>query len=500
MKRKIPTVMVSQHPDNVSKPSWHTEAYIRDHDEIRECFYAFSQLGVSEYNWDWEGKFVDESIFERLISTYPSFFNKNQLGRDKFLTFRLPDYRVQTEFRFGRALAGIVSAAGLAKELKLHSPPIFEAVFPQTQSEQELVSVQEAFSELANLKHPFHKSNGIKTINVIPLFEDVNKIIDSSLILERYIRLYKNKFGVVPSYIRPYLAKSDSALSSGLIASVLAIKVALSRYFKFTKRTGVDTFPIIGAGSLPFRGGFTPYSVKEFMDEYRGVRTMLVQSAFQYDFPKKDVIKALKEVDENLHKIASLVISDKDETKIKNTIQNLEPFYQKTVKKIGLFVYDIAIHMPARRERLKHTGLLKYPREMQGVKIPRAINFTASLYSIGVPPEFIGTGRGLREAKKNGTLRIIEKFYLNLHNDLQRAGHYLNKKVLAILSRKSQGWREIQQDVEIVEDYLGEELRPETPQEKAHLIFTESIYDGYTKGIGLTDLIEEAAVFRRSLG
>lgn len=492
--------MVSQHPDNANKPSWHTGAYIRDHDEVKECFFAFSKLDVSEYKWDWEGKFVDESVFERLISENPSFFHKNQLGKDKFLTFRLPDHKVHTEFRLGRALMGIISAAGLAQEIGLHSPPIFEAILPMTQSAEELISVQEAFFELTSLRNPLYKNSVIKKINIIPLFEDVSKIIDSSIILEEYIYLHKNKFGISPSYIRPYLARSDSALNSGLVPSVLAIKIALSRYSKFTKDTGVEAFPIIGAGSLPFRGGSTPYSVTQFMKEYSGIRTMLVQSAFQYDFPQKDVLRAIEKIDKTLYKGKALIISSEDEKNIKRAISDFEPFYQKTVKKIGPVIYNIAMYMPARRERLRHTGLLKYPRFIQGVKIPRAINFTASLYSIGVPPEFIGVGRGLREAKKNGNLPIVEKFYFNFHSDLKRAGCYLNKNVLSCLSKKSQGWREIQEDVKIIEDYLDQKLEPETPQEKAHFVFSESIYEKFAKGIEMTDLIEEAGILRKSLG
>jgi phosphoenolpyruvate carboxylase len=500
MIRKIPTVMVSQHPDNASKPSWHTDAYIRDHDEVKECYYAFSKLGVSEYKWDWEGKFVDESVFERLISEYPTFFHKNQLGRDKFLTFRLPDYRVNTEFRLGRALMGILSAAGLAEEIGFFSPPIFEAILSMTQSAEEMIGIQEAFLELASLKNPLYKNSFMKNINIIPLFEDINRIMDSATILEKYIHLHKSKFGAFPSYMRPYLARSDSALSSGLVPSVLAIKLALSKYAKFSKDTGVKTFPIIGAGSLPFRGGSTPYSVKQFIKEYSGIKTMLVQSAFQYDFPEKDVLSAIKAIEKALPKSKALIVSSADERKIRRVINDFEPFYQKTVKKIGPTVYSIAIYMPARRERLKHTGLLKYPRMVQGVKVPRAINFTASLYSIGIPPEFIGVGRGIRSAKKNGNLSIVEKTYFNFHNDLEKAGGYLNKKVLSVLSKKSQGWKEIQEDVRIIEGYLGKKFEPKTPEEKAHQVFSESIYERFTQGIEMTDLIEEAAVLRRSLG
>lgn len=499
--RKVPSVMVSQHPDNANKPFWHTDAYIRDHDEVKECYLAFSTLGVSEYKWDWEGKFVDESVFERLISEYPSFFHKNQLGKDKFLTFRLPDFRVNTEFRFGRALMGIISAAGLAHEIGFHSPPIFEVILPMTTNAEEMIAVQEAFKELSNLQHPLNtKSNSIKHIEIIPLFEDVRKIIESSEILEDYLQLHERVFNFKPSHIRPYFARSDSALSSGLVSSVLAIKIALSRYARFSDKNRVKLLPIIGAGSLPFRGGSTPYTYPKFLKEYSGIRTMLVQSAYQYDFPRKDVLKSIEKINRILPKTAPLLIDSKEERKIEKIVFEFEPFYKQTVKRIGQMVYNIAIYMPPRRERLRHTGLLKYPRVIEGVKIPRAINFTASLYSIGIPPEFIGIGRALKEASKNKSLGTIEKYYFGLKEDLTMAGRFLNKKVLSSLTKKSSVWSGIQEDVLLVEKYLKEEVGPISPEEKAHQVFTESIYDRFSKGIEMTDLIEEAAVLRRSLG
>jgi len=227
---------------------------------------------------------------------------------------------------------------------------------------------------------------------------------------------------------------------------------------------------------------------------------MLVQSAFQYDFPQKDVLAAIKKIDKLIYKGKPLNISTKEEEDIKKVISDFEPFYKNTVKKIGNTIYSIAMHMPARRERLKHTGLLKYPRLVQGVKVPRAINFTASLYSIGVPPEFIGVGRGLREVRKNKRLATINKFYLNFHKDLNKAGGYLNKDILSFLSKRSKGWKEIQEDVKIIEDYLGKKFEPKTAHEKAHLIFSEEIYNRFIKRIEMTDLIEEAAVLRKSLG
>src|SRR5664279_3842876 len=98
MKRKIPVTMASQHPDHASVPYWHDSAFITVQNEHKETYLAFSDLGIEEYKWDWEGKLVDESVMERLLGEYYEFFKKNPIGKEIFLTFRLPNPKAETEF------------------------------------------------------------------------------------------------------------------------------------------------------------------------------------------------------------------------------------------------------------------------------------------------------------------------------------------------------------------------------------------------------------------
>ena len=121
MTRKIPATIASQHPDHAHKPYWYKEAFITTNNETEETFRAFSELGIDEYKWDWEGKFVDEGVIERLFSQHYDYFKQQQLGIDKFLTFRLPNPKGETEVRLGRAFMGILSAAVLAKKIGLHT-------------------------------------------------------------------------------------------------------------------------------------------------------------------------------------------------------------------------------------------------------------------------------------------------------------------------------------------------------------------------------------------
>jgi phosphoenolpyruvate carboxylase len=502
--RKIPATMVSQHPDNARAPYWHPNPFITTGSETEECFLSFSDLGASEYKWDWEGKLVDESVIERLYSVYYDFFKEHPIGQDKFLTFRLPNPTVETEFRLGRAFMVIASAAAMAKHFGFSNQPLFEAILPMTTSAEEMLSIQEAYDQMSALSHPLYKMKLVKgqPFEMIPLFEDVSVIVDSANILEKYLKMYKKSFGKLPKYIRPYIARSDPALNSGVIPTLLAIKIALSNYAQFAKKFKLPLFPIIGSASLPFRGGLTPFTVKSFVNEYQGVRTALLQSAFRYDYEKEDVIKAIKQLETLLPKSKARIISANDQKKLMDIVTNAEGFYQQTIEGVADTVNTIAKYLPKRRERVQHTGLFGYSRGVGGVKLPRAIGFTGALYSIGVPPEFMGSGRALEFIHKNGYLKLFEKTFLNYKSDFKRAGKYLNKKNLQSLAKTSAEWQQLWEDVQLVEKYLGS-LGPETVEEKKHFKSTSQIYlqlKTKTLSAKTTQLIEKAALLRKSMG
>lgn len=500
--RKIPATMVSQHPDHARRPYWHNQEFISTQEEAKECFLSFSDLKVSEYKWDWEGKLVDESVVERLLGEHLLFFKKHPLGQEKFLTFRLPNPKVETEFRLGRAFMGLLSAAGLARQIGFEHPPIFEVILPMTETAQEIIAIQEAFQEIASLKHPLYnfEKEMMKHIEVIPLFEQVETIMNSHRLLFEYLELHRQRFGHSPGYLRPYLARSDPALNSGLVPTVLAVKIALSYYRDFEKTTGIRLFPIIGSGSLPFRGGLTPEKTEEFLQEYRGIKTALLQGAFRYDYTKTKVINAIDFLEKNLPKGEASQINSIEEKRLKKVIAVFTPLYRRTVEEIAPLVNQIARHLPRRRERVQHIGLFGYSRGVGRVKLPRAIGFTASLYSLGVPPEIIGAGRGIKQAKKTGELELLEKYYLHLRTDLRRAGRFVNREKIIKLSRRSAVWSAILEDVVEVEKYLGEELSPLTREEKEHLLLTEMISEKLERKVSPTELINRTAILRKSLG
>lgn len=493
--------MATQHPDHAGKPFWHTQSFISTQHEAKEAYISFAELGIIEYKWDWEGKLVDESVLERFFSEYNSFFHKNPLGQERFLTFRLPNPKVETEFRLGRAFMNLASAASVAKHFGFPTPPLFEVILPMTETPEEILDIQAAYQEMHGLKHPLYRLEQILTnLRVIPLFEQAQVIVNSDKILQEYLILLEKRSMRKPPYLRPYIARSDPALNSGLVPTVLAVKIALSRYKTLEDNQEILLYPIIGAAALPFRGGISPLTVKKFADEYKGIRTTTIQSAFRYDFEKSDVIRSIAKLEEILPIHKSVSIPKRDEEQLLKLMEIFEKKYKEVIEGIAPLINKIALYLPARRERVQHTGLFGYSRGVGKIRLPRAIAFTGALYSVGVPPELIGTGRGLSQAKKLGKLDLILKYYKYLKTDLEQAGKYLNKDNLAILAKKSKYWKTIQEDVTAIEKILGISLGPVTEEEKAHKYFTDRIYKLYCINEIMTDVISEAALIRKSLG
>lgn len=490
--------MATQHPDHAAKPYWHSESFISTQYESHEAFLAYSELGIEEYKWDWEGKLVDESILERWFSNHFDFFKKNPLGIDTFLTFRLPNPKVETEFRIGRALMNLASAASEAKHFNLPSPPLFEVILPMTTTAEEMLSIQIAYQQMHKLTHSLYRLEGLLTNpRIIPLFEDVPTIIDSDKILEKYLKLYHKEFKKYPPYMRPYVARSDPALNFGIVPTVLAIKIALSRYNKLSKKINIPLYPIIGAATLPFRGGLNPTSVEKFISEYQGIKTTTIQSAFRYDFEKAVVKKAVSKLNKLLPKNTAQQVLEEDEKAIIKLITDFETSYKEVIEKVGQIINSIAKYLPKRRERVQHTGLYGYSRGVGKIKLPRAIGFTAAFYSLGIPPELIGTGRGL---KKTNQLNLIKKYYKFIKEDLEEAGRYLNKKNLESLAKEEEVWEKVIEDVKNIEEIFNISLGPKTKKEKDHQKLTAKILNSLKDLQNPQKEILKAALIRKSLG
>lgn len=502
INRLIPATMATQHPDNASAPYWESDGdgYISAYEEVRECYSAFKDLNCQEFMWDWEGKYVDEAVVDRLFQTYFEYFKKNELGKDIFLTFRIPNIWQEKGFSLARSMMAILTAENLARDINFHSPPLFEVILPMVDAAEKIVYIEKTFSKLAKFKcQVFGESCRFNYLNVLPLIEQVDDLLDARKILDRYLHLHKKEYGRLPDYWRLHIARSDPALNSGLVAAVLATKAALSEYYRFGRDHKIQIFPAIGVGTLPFRGGLSPERIDDFIAEYAGVKTVYIQSAFRYDFPLKTVKKAINRLNAVLPKTEIKKIYNQRELgEIRIASRIFQAEYRRTVERLAPTINYLAKEVPSRRERKLHIGLFGYSRGIGKRALPRAIPFTAVLYSLGVPPELISSGRGLREvlAKKID----IEKYYINFRKDIILAGRYLNKENLERLSKKSIYWRQISQDVAFLENYLGQSLGPKENADYIHRNISSNIYFFWQAKKPISQDIISSGKIRKSLG
>ncbi|WP_180373992.1 phosphoenolpyruvate carboxylase, partial [Oenococcus oeni] len=153
---------------------------------------------------------------------------------------------------------------------------------------------------------------------------------------------------------------------------------------------------------------------------------------------------------------------------------------------------------PKRRDRRQHVGILGYSRQVDGYKMPRAITFTGSLYSVGVPPEFIGFGRALMSLNAE-ELAIFTRHYPNLKNDFTFLAHYISVDALECLIAKNPAWLEAKKDIQDLQSILQFEIGPSNEKEEEHSRLASDlvkISDPTTR----TLLIQKQAVLRNFLG
>ncbi len=479
--------MGTQHPDNVATPFFAENSELGGEDEIREAYYAFSHLGMDEQMWDCEGKEVDNFVIKKLLTRYEPFFREKVLGEDLFLTLRVPNPTVEkSEAKILlETLESIPRSFDAAKLFYGKGiAPIFEVILPMTASAKSLDRVYRYYSDfvVGKKNRPF-KENDItiaewigdfmpERINVIPLFEDMQHMLRAGHIVRSYLQDKDVK------HQRVFLARSDPAMNYGMVSAVLANKIALRRLHEVEIETGVKIYPIIGAGSAPFRGNLKPQTVRRTTEEYPSAHTFTVQSAFKYDSPPdavKEAIRALRERETGLP-------VEIDEERCLDIIRRYTAEYQKQMLAFAPLINQIAKHVPGRRKRKLHTGLFGYARNVGEIKLPRVITFTCALYSIGLPPEILGLN-----ALTDDDFKFLKGMYIHFDDDLRDALKFYNPKLNMLpktLTDKVQAW-------------LPGVKKNEEHVELSQNIF-ESLNENRTENLG--ESVVRAASIRQFLG
>jgi phosphoenolpyruvate carboxylase len=392
---RVPRCMSTQHPDNVAMPFFAQNAPLTAEDEVREAYYAYSHLGCDEQMWDFEGKEVDGHVVEKLLSTYESFFAEHPIGESVHLTPRIPNPALEpTQAKIVlEVLQSLPRHADIARVFyDRERPPILELIHPMTTSARELDRVREYYERfVAGMEqetlgaddHPLGAWFGHfspSTVRMIPLIEDREHLLAADELVREYLR------GKGLDHMRVFIARSDPALNYGYLSAVLLALVALDRLEALERETGVAIYPVIGVGSVPFRGGLAPRTVDRVLATYPSVQTFTIQSAFKYDHPPEAVREGIAKL-RGRDRGGPIAI---DEGRALQLLDRLVARYQAEVQELAPLVNSVARAVPRRRLRKMHVGLFGYNRASAGVSLPRAIPFCASLYSVGLPPEVIG--------------------------------------------------------------------------------------------------------------
>ncbi len=425
--RKIPKTMSTQHPDNVRQPFFAENSELGGEDEVQEAYYAFSHLHCQEQMWDSEGKEVDNFVVKKLLTKYDSFFRENVLGEDVFLTMRVPNPQIEkAEAKILlETLESIPRSFDSAKLFYGRDvSPIFEVILPMVQNAESIDFVYKYYKNFVAGKQSKTLNGSGKTvadcigefkpetINVIPLFEDKERMLAIDSITKEYLSDKDLE------YQRVFLARSDPALNYGSLSAVLLCKTALQKLHLVEEEIGVKIYPIIGVGSAPFRGNLRPKNAGLLARGYPSVQTFSIQSSFKFDNPPEEVASAVNVL--NGHSRSKPM--EFDQKKALKIIEKCSTEYRKHLIELAPTVNEVAKFVPSRRKRKLHIGLFGYSREMSGIHLPRAITFTAALYSIGLPPEILGLS-----ALSASEFEETKEFYKNIVPDLRDALMFYNE-------------------------------------------------------------------------
>ena len=488
----VPKVMSTQHPDNAT-PAPYADAggVLKSEGEVHEAADVFA-LGCDEQMWDSEGKDADNQVVRKLLTGYPDFFQQEQrLGRDVALTLRVPNPGIERDMRKSmvEALQSIPAAWDMAQSFygDGEDAPIQEVILPFTTAARELALVEAYYRRaiVGQESQPLLEGQLVKDwvgeffpkeLRVIPLIEDMEHLFYCDRIVEEYLH------GRDLPAQRVFLARSDPALNYGIIGAELTLKAGLFRLYELEQRLGIPLYPIIGAGSVPFRGHLTPVNIDRAVREYPSAQTFTVQSAFKYDYDKETVRSGIEQIRAHERREPMPI----DQERARAVLDKAVAEYQSQVRQNINLISAASGHVPRRRDRKLHVGLFGYGRTLDSVgdevTLPRAIGFAAALYSIGVPPELLGLG-----ALDEEDWAFVREVYPSVEGDLRAALRYANEQHIKELLGERY-WQLVVR--------FGEEI------DRVHEGLTSAIRAGITYGsrVSISHYVTEAAQLRRFLG
>jgi phosphoenolpyruvate carboxylase len=344
--------------------------------------------------WDWLHK-CSSCLKEKVI------------GRDFHVTPRVPNVdRDRDDPYFWQGIGILVNSLLVMSRVGFEGQGFSEFIIPDATDGETIAKIECDIFDRYDLQRKQYQRHGDGSsfpfkgdffVQGIPLIESVEDLLHPEPIWDVLIGR-RREWSKRETYVqRSFIARSDPALKAGMIPALIAANVALDRGRKYEAEIGVRIPQIVGIGSAPFRGGLIPDKkvMGTILAAYPGMATVTLQSAFRYDYPETQVIKANTFLEETikqnwLERQQIMSINEEELEALRQIVATFKKAYETSYKKILPLMTQVASWIPNHRERYKNVEVAGEDRQVGGMPAVRAIKFAASCYTLGFPPGLLG--------------------------------------------------------------------------------------------------------------
>ena len=296
-------VLKTFHPDNalpvigfddLNRPIFNpnkVDCPFDDNMEVQEAIYYHMisgelAKGGSHLMIDFERKSTDSRIIKRIIERLI-----DDHADIKIMPRSCDIKEVEDDpYRFREILTGIGSANNLFNK-RGSDIRIRDLIIPQVNNH---LVLRAARLTISAYQESFNDSrNDLREIKLVPLIENTQAMLN----------LRKNVLSNLQSirgecqadYTRVMLAMSDTTMGSGSIASFLCLRFGLSELYRIALETQHSFLPILGGGTLPFRGLQDPQHIEQMLTVLPAYQ-ITVQSAMTFDYGERGITDLAKQI------------------------------------------------------------------------------------------------------------------------------------------------------------------------------------------------------------